>query len=53
LADQFKSIVIALLFFAGVLAFVFLDHIEGLAIFIIPVVAAPIVRRISNLLYRS
>lgn len=42
LADQFKSIVIALLFFAGVLAFVFLDHIEGLAIFIVIAINAGI-----------
>ncbi len=32
-ADQFKSVVILLLTGAGVLAFLFADHVEGLAIF--------------------
>ena len=32
-ADQFKSVVIWLLTVAGVLAFLFADHVEGLAIF--------------------
>ena len=37
-ADQFKSVVILLLTGAGVLAFLFADHVEGLAIFAVVVI---------------
>ena len=42
LADQFKSVVIWLLAVAGVLAFFFADHAEGLAIFAVIAINASI-----------
>jgi Ca2+-transporting ATPase len=41
-ADQFRSVVILLLFIAGALAIVFSDHVEGLAIFAVIAINASI-----------